>query len=131
MALHAKRVPVALGWPGRALRKAISLPADRATTGAATGRQSGKEWIVSSRRPGIEKRLVSIAHHTGETVEMPVAVITGARTGPTFAITAGMHGGEYSAVLAAQRVIQQVRPDELSGRLIVVPVISTRWKRRA
>ncbi len=75
--------------------------------------------------PGIEKRIVSINHKTGETVEIPVAVITGARAGPTFAVTAGMHGGEYAAILAAQRLIRTVRPDELSGRLIVVPVIST------
>jgi hypothetical protein len=38
----------------------------------------------------------------------------------------GMHAGEYSGILAAQKLISAVNPDELSGTLLIVPVISTR-----
>lgn len=65
-------------------------------------------------------------HASGEELLIPVAIIEGARPGPTLAVTAGMHAGEYDGVLAAIRLLQTVAPEELSGRLIVVPVISTR-----
>jgi predicted deacylase len=56
---------------------------------------------------------------------MPLTVISGNRPGPTLAVIAGMHGGEYAGIFAAQKLIQTVKPDSLSGRLIVVPVISS------
>ena len=73
----------------------------------------------------ISKTTYRRVHHSGEEVEIPVAHLTGARPGPTFAVMAGMHGGEYAGVLAAQRLIQTVDPDDLRGSLIVIPVIST------
>ena len=83
---------------------------------------------TSTRRSstGIEKAIVRRLHRSGRWVEMPVATITGSRHGPTFAVTAGMHAGEYAGMLAAQKLIQTIEPDSLSGRLIVIPVISTR-----
>jgi predicted deacylase len=41
------------------------------------------------------------------------------------AIITGMHGGEFSGPLAAMRLIRTVNPDELTGRLLIVPVLST------
>ncbi len=74
---------------------------------------------------GTERTFVRAEHRDG-TVEFPLAVITGARPGPTLAVISGMHGGEYSGVLAAIRLIKEVDPAGLVGRLLVVPVISTR-----
>jgi hypothetical protein len=65
-------------------------------------------------------------HHTGYEVVIPIATITGDRDGPTFAVISGMHAGEYAGILAAQRLIQTVKPADLRGRLVVVPVISTK-----
>ncbi len=73
---------------------------------------------------GIEKSFVRKTHHTGHDVVLPVATITGAKDGPTFAVMSGMHAGEYAGILASQRLIQTVKPQELSGRLIVIPIIS-------
>ena len=75
---------------------------------------------------GTETETLRRTHPSGETVEIPVACITGSRLGPTFAVISGMHAGEYAGILAAQRLIREVKPEQLSGRLIVVPVISTR-----
>ncbi len=61
-----------------------------------------------------------------EPLEIPVATIDGASSGPIFTVISGMHAGEYSGVLAAQRLIQTIVPGQLSGTLKVVPVISTR-----
>jgi predicted deacylase len=74
---------------------------------------------------GVERTMVRAEHRDG-TVEFPLAVIEGARPGPTLAVISGMHGGEYSGVLAAIQLIQGVDPSTLAGRLLVVPVISTR-----
>lgn len=82
--------------------------------------------LAWSDSPGVETGTLWRTHRGGETIEIPVACITGSRPGPTFAVTSGMHAGEYAGILAAQRLVQEVKPEELSGRLIVVPVISTR-----
>ena len=81
--------------------------------------------IAWSNTPGIEKTLLRRLHHSGQEVEIPVACITGASCGPTFVVMSGMHAGEYSGIFAVQRLIQTVRPEQLKGRLILIPVIST------
>ena len=81
---------------------------------------------MKERSPGLTTTVVERVHHSGERVEIPVAQVTGSSPGPTFAVMSGMHAGEYAGILAAQRLIQRIRPQELSGTLIVVPVISTR-----
>jgi uncharacterized protein len=73
----------------------------------------------------IERTFVKATHRDGD-VEFPVAVVSGARDGPTLAVITGMHGGEYTGPLAAMRLIQECNADDLAGRLIVVPVLSTR-----
>ncbi|MCI0439037.1 MAG: succinylglutamate desuccinylase/aspartoacylase family protein [Chloroflexi bacterium] len=82
--------------------------------------------IIWSNGPATEKIIFRSVHHSGEAVEIPVACVTGASAGPTMAVISGMHAGEYAGVLAAQRLIHTVRPAELRGRLIVIPVVSTR-----
>jgi predicted deacylase len=79
-----------------------------------------------SEIPGIEQKIVRRVHHSGELIDLPVARITGANPGPQMTVMSGMHAGEYSGILAAQRLIETVRSDELSGTLLVIPVISTR-----
>src|SRR5262245_2006500 len=75
---------------------------------------------------GVTRELVRERHASGEELTIPVAVVEGARPGPTLAVTAGMHAGEYVGVHAAIRLLRSVDPSELRGRLIVVPVTSTR-----
>ncbi|MBI4306706.1 MAG: succinylglutamate desuccinylase/aspartoacylase family protein [Chloroflexi bacterium] len=77
-------------------------------------------------KAGINKKIVRQRHRSGNVVEIPVATITGAKAGPTFALIAGMHAGEYAGVLACQKLIQTIDPAKLSGRLIVIPVFSTK-----
>ena len=61
----------------------------------------------------------------GPPLEIPVATIDGAVSGPIFTVISGMHAGEYSGVLAAQRLIQTLDAGRLSGTLRVVPIVST------
>lgn len=57
--------------------------------------------------------------------EIPAYVIRGKETGPTLAVTAGIHGAEYAGIGAALRLAQEADPAELRGNLIVVPLVNT------
>lgn len=82
-------------------------------------------WAWSDE-PGLDELIVTRTHSSGEEIEIPVARIRGKGPGPQMTVMSGMHAGEYSGILAAQRLIQAVKPEELSGTLLIVPVISTR-----
>jgi len=58
----------------------------------------------------------------GTLVRLPVALIHGARPGPTFYLGAAIHGDEANGVAIATRVLASVNPAALSGRLVCVPV---------
>ena len=56
--------------------------------------------------------------------DMPVAVVHGARPGPVLAVASGAHGSEYASILAVQRLIDTVNPADVSGTLILLPLIN-------
>lgn len=56
-------------------------------------------------------------------VAVPICVIRGGR-GPTVLMTGGVHGDEYEGPLAYARLIRRLRPEELQGRLIIVPALN-------
>ena len=58
----------------------------------------------------------------GTLVRLPVALVHGARPGPTFYLGAAIHGDEANGVAIATRVLASVNPAAFSGRLICVPV---------
>jgi predicted deacylase len=53
---------------------------------------------------------------------IPISIVHGNRPGPTLALTAGVHGQEYTPVLALQRLVRSVDPTSLAGTLILVHV---------
>ncbi len=57
----------------------------------------------------------------GET-QIPVTIVNGAAAGPTLAVIAGIHGYEYSPILAAQRLSSSIDPKKVRGRMIIVQV---------
>ena len=80
------------------------------------------EWSVV---PSKEQYII-IRTNNKDSVQIPVCVITGNLPGPTFTVMSGMHAGEYSGIFAAHELISNITPDQLSGRLIIIPIISTR-----
>ncbi len=56
--------------------------------------------------------------------DIPVIVINGDKPGPKLALVAGSHGTEYASIIALERLAQSVDPSELSGTVIVVPLIN-------
>jgi predicted deacylase len=53
---------------------------------------------------------------------IPISIIHGAKPGPVLALTAGVHGQEYTPVLALQRVLRTLDARTLSGTVILVHV---------
>ena len=55
---------------------------------------------------------------------IPVIVIHGAKPGPVLAIASGSHGTEYASIIAVEKLIGAVDPAQLSGTLILLPLIN-------
>ncbi|WP_413512323.1 succinylglutamate desuccinylase/aspartoacylase family protein [Myroides odoratus] len=53
---------------------------------------------------------------------IPVSLIKGKYPGKVFTIVAGIHGYEYPPITAVQELLKELKPDELHGTLIVLPL---------
>ena len=60
----------------------------------------------------------------GQQVDVPVFLINGKVSGPTLVVTAGIHGAEYASIEAALLLGRSLKPDELRGRIIVIPIVN-------
>ena len=61
---------------------------------------------------------------TQNMVQLPVAVLHGVSPGPTLFVTAAVHGDELNGTEVARLLIHDVRPEVLSGTLIVLPIVN-------
>ncbi len=57
-------------------------------------------------------------------LDAPVFVARGARHGPTLCVTAGIHGDEINGTEIARRTFSWIDPMELSGTVIVFPMVN-------
>ena len=73
----------------------------------------------------ITKTEIIEEHGTGPAIAFPLARIEGDEDGPTVAITAGMHAGEYAGIVAAGRLVRSLSTLEVRGRVLVIPALST------
>lgn len=94
------------------------------------------------RRSRKEKKPLRIAGttvHPGETYEInlkvsefytatsatiPVTVISGSAGGPVLFVTAAVHGDELNGVEVVRQLICRVRPADLHGTLVLMPVVN-------
>ena len=56
--------------------------------------------------------------------DIPVAVVHGARPGPILAVVSGAHGTEYASIIAVEMLIGEVKPADVAGTLILVPIVN-------
>jgi predicted deacylase len=61
----------------------------------------------------------------GERVKVPVIAINGEQDGPRVSVTAGVHGAEYVGIEAARRLGTELDPAQVSGSVVVVPIVNT------
>lgn len=77
------------------------------------------------RPPGKHAFFAEISPSTGgASLGFPVLLATGRREGKTLVAIAGVHGDEYEGVQAIHEIYQLLDPDEMSGRLLAVPVVN-------
>lgn len=82
----------------------------------------GRASVEPGTREDIELRVERLA--SGPWISIPTAVIHGRRPGPCVSVSAAVHGDEINGVEIARRLLAEVRPSELAGTLIVVPVVN-------
>jgi len=63
-------------------------------------------------------------------VSTPVLVVNGKRPGPTLCLTAAVHGDELNGIEMVRRVMHDIDPRKLSGRVIGVPIVNVQGFRR-
>jgi uncharacterized protein len=65
----------------------------------------------------------SVTRSAYGTIAIPCAVIRNG-AGPSTLLMAGNHGDEYEGQIALCRLLREIRPEDVRGRLIVVPAIN-------
>jgi N-alpha-acetyl-L-2,4-diaminobutyrate deacetylase len=79
-------------------------------------------------RPGRQAGFLRAPHSTNTsgwgTVQIPIYVLKNG-AGPTLLLTGGVHGNEYEGQIAISRLAQSIKPEEISGRLILMPSVNT------
>src|SRR5712691_6075055 len=82
------------------------------TVGTATAAQGHKATGYLEVPAGVDPGL-----------RIPVIVLHGAWPGQVLAIVSGAHGTEYASIIAVERLAERVDPTELSGTLLLVPLV--------
>src|SRR5215207_7835889 len=66
----------------------------------------------------------AFTHPTGHVEFLPVIIAQGKEDGPTFWLTAGIHGPEHTGPAVLYRLITQELVDQLRGTIIALPALS-------
>jgi predicted deacylase len=83
------------------------------TVGTATAARGAKAMGAINVPAGVDAAM-----------DIPVAVVHGARPGPVLAIVAGAHGTEYASIIAVERLIALLDPAQISGTAILLPLVN-------
>ena len=76
------------------------------------------------RRGTVERHLVTLPGAALSDEPRPVTTITGQQPGPVLLVGSGVHGGEYPPIEAVIRLSTMLNPAELSGTLVLMPVLN-------
>ncbi len=68
---------------------------------------------------------------SGLTLPTPVLVINGKNPGPTICLTSTIHGDELNGIEVVRRVMYDIKPDNLSGIIIGVPIVNMQGFQRS
>jgi len=55
---------------------------------------------------------------------IPVVVVNGAKPGPVLALVTGAHGTEYVSIIAVEKLIGELDPAQVSGKVILLPLVN-------
>ncbi|WP_257450382.1 succinylglutamate desuccinylase/aspartoacylase family protein [Archangium lipolyticum] len=110
-------VPYAARWYGLILMMMLPL------AGAASAQAPRGDFALGPivARPGTAASgQLPIPDGVDPGTFIPITLLHGARPGPVLALIAGVHGSEYTPILALQRVRPRIDPSRLAGTVILV-----------
>src|SRR6266581_9185138 len=108
-------VAIAVALPLTGLVSAGAQSRDRATFTVGTATASRGQKAVGT---------IEVPAGSDAGLSIPVAVFHGAKPGPVLALVSGAHGTEYASIIALEKLIALLNPAEISGTVIVVPLIN-------
>jgi predicted deacylase len=77
--------------------------------------------------PGKQLGYLEVEHSDNQNdaaiIPSPLAVISGGQ-GPTVLLMAGTHGDEYEGQVLLQELIRNLEPEDVSGRIIILPALN-------
>src|SRR4051812_2644262 len=68
---------------------------------------------------------IAIPAGSDSALDIPIAVIRGAKPGPVVAFVSGAHGTEYTSIIALQKLIGRIDAKALTGTVIIAPLLNT------
>ncbi|HET9399682.1 MAG TPA: succinylglutamate desuccinylase/aspartoacylase family protein, partial [Candidatus Acidoferrales bacterium] len=81
---------------------------------------NGAEVPVGQKTTGV----LEVPAGVDGATQIPIAVIRGAKPGPTLTIVSGSHGTEYASIIAVERLISEINPAQVSGTVVLVPLVN-------
>ncbi len=93
-------------------------------TVAAQDRPSFTVGTAKAARGQKANGVIEVPAGSDAALSIPVTVVHGAKPGPVLAVVAGSHGTEYASIIAQEKLIGRLNPSEISGTVIVVPLIN-------
>ena len=96
-------------------------------TGSQVAAQDRKTFTVGTATAARGQKAtgaIEVPAGADPALSIPVAVFHGAKPGPVLALVSGAHGTEYASIVALEKLINQLNPAEISGTVIVVPLIN-------
>ncbi|WP_449401711.1 hypothetical protein [Euzebyella saccharophila] len=94
-------------------------------TMGAIGQESFKDKFENTKPGSILKFKVSFNDSLKNATELPIVIVKGKEEGKILTILAGVHGYEYPPIMAVQEFLGEIRPEDLKGSLIIIPISST------
>jgi predicted deacylase len=79
---------------------------------------------ATAARGQLARGVINVPGGVDAGYDIPVAVIHGARPGPVLAVVAGSHGTEYASIIAVEQLIDAIKPSDVAGTVILVPLIN-------
>ncbi len=107
-----------------ALATALAPPVQTQAPARPDPHPTFKVGTAVAERGKIATGVIAVPAGTDAGYNIAVAVVHGARPGPTIAIVSGAHGTEYSSILAVERLIAMLDPAQMSGTAILVPLVN-------
>ncbi|HSP23056.1 MAG TPA: M14 family metallopeptidase [Planococcus sp. (in: firmicutes)] len=81
-----------------------------------------KEWKVLNVSAAEGEKVKSYLELPFIEEKLPVFLVNGLQEGPTVLVMGGIHGCEYTSIDAAQKIGAALDPEEIKGRVIVLPI---------